>query len=118
MKGRAIRMRSVVLAVVGFLFPLAILGCAGVGASQQPRLEIPESAGRLMVRPQGLFFSPHLVTLDRRADGSVTVHALSGSTSRPGLRWLNQGALTEDDLAQLNDALIPFLVPACGPPTR
>lgn len=71
-----------------------------------------------MVRPQGLFFSPHLVTLNRRADGSVTVHALPGSSSRPGFRSLNQGALTEDDLAQLHEAVIPFLVPACGPPLR
>lgn len=92
---------------------ISIVGCAWFGAAQQSRFEIAESAKVFIARPQGLFFSPQVTTVDRRADGSITVHSVSGDSSAIGSRSLSGVTLSDATLTQLNEALLPFLLPAC-----
>lgn len=101
-------LRTIICIVLG-LFGLTSIGCAGLGVSQQSRLEIAEPARSLIVRPQGLFFSPPRVTLTRGADGSLGVRTLSATTGK----WAHEPPTSDTALSQLHDALLPFLVPAC-----
>jgi hypothetical protein len=94
------------------LLACTIAGCAGMGVPQQPRLEIGESAGLLQIQAPGTFFTSRLLSLEQERDGVVTVHSVSHSSSAPPTLPAPQ-SLAEDALAQVNEALLPFLVPAC-----
>lgn len=110
MKGRALRMRSILISVIWFLFPLVMIGCSGLGISQQPRLEISESANLFVIRPQGLFFAPMALTLSERGDGVVAVHPAGGATPA----HLLSDSVSDSGLAQLDESLLPFLFPSCA----
>lgn len=106
-------MRSIFIYVTWFLFPFIVVGCAGWRVPQQPRLEIPESARLFIVHPQGLFFAPMTLTLKAGAGGVVTVYAAAGAAAVHQF----SDPVSDPGLAQLNEALFPFLFPSCEVPT-
>jgi len=90
-----------------------LVGCAGLGASQQSRLERGESARIVMVRPQGLFFASHVVRLDQRPDGVITVHSGPSPSVTISTQALSNRLLSDGSPVRLNEALVPFLFPSC-----
>lgn len=107
MKGRALRVRSILLSVTCFMLAILTGGCAGWAVPQQSRLETPESAWFFIVHPQGLFFASRTFTLKERADGTLTIRADAASVH------LFSDPVSDPGLAQLNAALLPFLFPSC-----
>lgn len=104
-------LRSIMCFVCGFL-GLVLAGCAGWAGPQQPRLEIAESAGSFIVRHQGLFLSLSRLTVAKSADGTLSVRSLPGNAEK----WAQPISPPDAALSGLEDALLPFLVPACEAP--
>lgn len=91
------------------VFTLLMVGCTWLRVPQQPRPEITESARMLVVRPQGLFVAPQRMMVNQLADGAVTVRAVARTTT-------SLAASFDATLSQLDDAILPFLFPACQIP--
>lgn len=109
MNRRVVAMLRTIIGRVSWFLGLLTVGCAGLGVPQQPRFEIPEPVVRMIVRPQGPFFSPSRLTVAKSPDGTLSVRSLPGD----GEKWTRKIPPPDAALSELHDALLPFLVPAC-----
>ena len=107
---RLVAMLRIIIYMVSWILGVLTVGCSGLGLSQQSRLEIPEPVVSMIVRPQGPFFSSSPVVFTHGADGALSLHGFPTVVEK----WAYENYAPDDTvLADLHDALLPFLVPSC-----